>query len=387
MKISRRSGVSPFLAMNVLSAANKAEANGESIIHMETGQPGSGAPKAARVALTKAMESSTLGYTEALGIRALRQRISKLYQDWYGIDVPSSRIVITSGASGGFILSFLAAFDVKMRVGIADPGYPSYRNTLRGLDIEPVRLEADASTRFQPSVDHIENAGNLDGLLVASPANPTGTVLPKDQMKALIRVCEEREITLVSDEIYHGLSYGERTHSMLEFTDNCIVVNSFSKYFGMTGWRIGWIVVPEHVVPVIERLAQNLFICSSHASQIAALAAMDAEDELDKNVEIYRTNRTIVLDALNKAGFKELAPCDGAFYVYANIENFSSNSNEFCQKMLSDIGVAAVPGHDFDEERGDHWIRFSFAGTTDDVTEAMKRITGWIEELEINHPS
>ena len=197
-------------------------------------------------------------------------------------------------------------------------------------------------------------------------------------MLALIKECEEREITLISDEIYHGLSYGERTHSMLEFTNNCIVVNSFSKYFGMTGWRIGWIVVPEDVVPVIERLAQNLFICSPHASQIAALAAMDAEDELDKNVEIYRTNRAIVLDALNEAGFKELAPCDGAFYVYANIENFSDNSNQFCQKMLKDIGVAAVPGHDFDEERGDYWIRFSFAGTTDDVSEAMRRIKAWV---------
>ncbi|MEO1000522.1 MAG: aminotransferase class I/II-fold pyridoxal phosphate-dependent enzyme, partial [Pseudomonadota bacterium] len=300
MRQSRRSAVDPFIVMDVMEAARARDAAGHDIVHMEVGQPGTPAPARAREALAAALDRP-LGYTVALGLPELRARIARLYRDWYGVDVPAGRIVITSGSSAGFILAFLALFDAGDRVAIGDPGYPSYRNILRALDLTVDRIETGPETRFQPAPAHLSEG--LSGLLVASPSNPTGTILDRAALSALIEACRARDIALISDEIYHGLHYDTRAVSALELTDEVVVINSFSKYFSMTGWRVGWMVVPEGLVRTVERLAQNLFICPPHASQVAALAALDAEEELEANRAVYARNRALLLDALPGMGF------------------------------------------------------------------------------------
>ena len=373
MRRSSRSQVDPFIVMDVMQAATQAEAEGRHIIHMEVGQPGTGAPKAATQALARAMDTGALGYTVALGLPALRQRIAQMYGAWYNVDLDPQRVVITPGSSGGFILAFTALFDTGDRVGIGAPGYPSYRQILRALGMAPVDLPSQSQNRYQPVAADFADA-DLKGLLVASPANPTGTMLDRDAMGGLIDASTSQGMSFISDEIYHGIEYEKKAVTALEITDECYVINSFSKYFSMTGWRVGWMVVPQDHVRVIERIAQNMFICAPHASQIAALAAMECGDELQGNLQVYHANRALMLEGLAAAGFNDLAPPDGAFYVYADVSAFTKDSRAFAAEILEHAGVAVTPGLDFDPQRGHTTLRFSYARSTADIAEGLERL-------------
>lgn len=359
--------------MDVMAQARALEAEGRSIVHMEVGQPGAPAPQAARDALRAAL-AEPLGYTVALGRADLRARIARLYADWYGLDVDPARVVATTGSSAGFQLAFLSLFDAGQRVAIADPGYPSYRNILRALDLEVVRIEGVPESGFQPTPEALAAAGRVDGLLAASPANPTGTILSREALGALIEACAAQGAAFISDEIYHGLHYDAPAACALELSDDVVVINSFSKYFAMTGWRIGWMVVPEWMIRPVERLAQNLFICPPHASQIAALAAMDATEELEANRAGYARNRAMLLDALPRLGLTDFAPSDGAFYLYADIGHLTDDSLAWCRDLLIRGGVAATPGLDFDPLRGGRTVRFSFAGPHEEMIEGVRRL-------------
>lgn len=371
-RVSDRSQVDPFIVMDVMEAARTAEAAGRHIIHMEVGQPGTPAPQTARDALVSAMDADPLGYTVALGLPALRARIARLYADWYGVDLDPGRVVITAGSSAAFLLAFTALFDAGDKVGLGLPGYPSYRQILKALSLEAVGIETQAEDRFQPVAGQL--TPDLAGLIVASPSNPTGTMLNRDSMASLIEACHANGTAFVSDEIYHGVQYEGRAVSALEVSDDVYVINSFSKYFSMTGWRIGWMVVPEGHVRTIERLAQNMFICAPHASQIAALGAMDAEVELQANLSAYAENRRLMLDGLPRAGFTRIAPPDGAFYIYADVSKMTQDSVAFAREILEGAGVAVTPGLDFDPGRGAGTLRFSYARATADIIEGLDRL-------------
>ncbi|MGR3461548.1 MAG: aminotransferase class I/II-fold pyridoxal phosphate-dependent enzyme [Roseovarius sp.] len=377
MRRARRSKVDAFIVMDVMEAARRAEEAGRRIIHMEVGQPGTPAPAGARAALAAAMEAGALGYTVALGLPELRARIARLYDEWYGVDLDPARVVITPGSSGAFILAFSALFDAGDRVGIGAPGYPSYRQILRALDLVPVDIETSAENRLQPVPGDLADR-DLAGLLVASPGNPSGTMLDRDRLAALIGATQAAGGQFISDEIYQGLHYEARAVSALEITDDCYVINSFSKYFSMTGWRIGWMVVPEDHVRTIERLAQNLFICPPHASQIAALAAMDCRAELETNRAVYARNRVLMLEGLPKAGFDRIAPPDGAFYVYADVRHLTDDSRALAAEILEHAGVAVTPGLDFDPARGAGTLRFSYARATADIEEGLARLAAFM---------
>jgi aspartate/methionine/tyrosine aminotransferase len=378
LKVARRGAVPPFIAMEVLRDANERAARGENVLHLEVGQPSTSAPRAVIEAAKRALDSDQLGYTEALGIPPLRQRIARHYRDMYGVSIDPARVIATTGSSGAFLLSFLAAFDPGDRVALAAPGYPAYRNILIALGIAPVNLLTGAETRFQPTpalLDEVD--GGIDGLIVASPSNPAGTMIDADSFRRLYEYCRRRQIRLVSDEIYHGITYGMRPTTALSLGDDAIVINSFSKYFSMTGWRIGWMVAPTDLLRPIECLAQNLFISPPTLPQIAASVAFDCGDELEANVRRYAENRALLLEQLPRAGFDRLAPADGAFYIYADVSRLTNDSGEFCRRMLADTGVAATPGLDFDVERGHQFIRFSFAGSTADIAAAAARLLAW----------
>ena len=380
MRISRRSDVDPFIVMDVMEAAARQEAAGRSIIHMEVGQPGTPAPQAARAHLVAKMATDPLGYTVALGRPDLRQRIAQLYMDWYGVSVSPTRIVVTAGSSTGFSLAFTSLFDAGERVAVGEPGYPSYRNILKALSLEPVGIQTVAENRFQPCLQEIDKLDNISGLLVASPANPTGTMLDHSALKTLIEGCNARGISFISDEIYHGVEYEGRAISALEISDEVYVINSFSKYFSMTGWRIGWMVVPESHVRQVERLAQNMFICAPHVSQVAALAAMDASPELTANLSVYAENRRLMLEQLPKIGFDRIAPPDGAFYIYADVSELTDDSSAFCRDILERVGVSVTPGLDFDPLRGHQSIRFSYARSTPDIVEGLRRLADYMAQ-------
>ena len=377
MRLSRRSEVDPFIVMDVMEAAARAEAAGRHVIHMEVGQPGTPAPRGAREALAQAMEAGSLGYTVALGLPALRQRIAALYGERHGVDLSPGRVVITSGSSAGFILGFTALFDAGDRVALGAPGYPSYRQILSALDLVPVDIETRIEDRYQPVPETLPD--DIQGLIVASPANPSGTMLDRPALAALIEAAKARGASFVSDEIYHGLDYGFRPVSALEVTDDAYVINSFSKYYSMTGWRVGWMVVPEAHVRTVERLAQNLFICPPHASQIAALAAMECGEELEANLAIYAANRALMLAGLAEAGFDRIAPPDGAFYIYADVSEFTTDSRAFAAEILEEVGVAVTPGLDFDKARGGSTLRFSYARSSEDIAEGLRRLLRFME--------
>jgi aspartate/methionine/tyrosine aminotransferase len=378
LKVARRGVVPPFIAMEVLRDANARAAAGEEVLHLEVGQPGSGAPQAVIDAAKRALDQDPLGYTEALGIPVLRRRIARHYRDTYGVDVDPERVVVTTGSSGAFLLGFLAAFDAGDRVALAAPGYPAYRNILAALGIEPVELLAGPETRFQPSVALLERqTGRFDGLIVASPSNPAGTMLDAESFRQLFDYCRRSGIRLVSDEIYHGITYGMTATTALALGDEAIVINSFSKYFSMTGWRLGWMILPRDLLRPVECLAQNLFISPPTLPQLAALAAFDCRVELDANVRRYAANRALLLAELPRAGFDRLAPADGAFYIYADVAHLTNDSEAFCRRMLAETGVAATPGVDFDTQRGSGFIRFSFAGATADIAAAAGRLIAW----------
>jgi aspartate/methionine/tyrosine aminotransferase len=372
MRKSNRSEVDPFIVMDVMEAARAAEEAGRHIIHMEVGQPSTPAPEAARRAVETAMEADSLGYTVALGLPALRRGIAQLYDRWYGVDLDPARVVVTSGSSAAFLLSFTTLFDSGDRVGLGDPGYPSYRQILKALGLTPVGLPTSPGNRYQPVPDDLPD--DLAGLMVASPANPSGTMLGKDALSDLSSACRARDMSFISDEIYHGLHYEDRAVSALEITDDVHVINSFSNYFSRTGWRMGWMVVPDDHVRTVERLAQNMFICPPHVSQVAALAALDAVDELEANRQVYVKNRELMLDGLPKAGFDKIAPPDGAFYVYADVSEHTDDSRAFAAEILREAGVAVTPGLDFDPDRGATTLRFSYARSTADIQEGLRRL-------------
>ncbi|MEM7521454.1 MAG: aminotransferase class I/II-fold pyridoxal phosphate-dependent enzyme [Pseudomonadota bacterium] len=378
MRNSSRSEVDPFIVMDVMEAARQAEEAGRHIIHMEVGQPGTPAPHGAREALAKAMATDAMGYTVALGLPQLRARIAQLYGEWYDVDLSPERVVITPGSSGAFILAFTALFDTGARVGIGAPGYPSYRQILKSLALTPVDIETAAENRLQPVPGDLEGL-NLDGLMVASPANPTGTMLDRASLSALMQAAAAHGASFISDEIYHGIEYEAKAVTALEISDDAYVINSFSKYFSMTGWRVGWMVVPEDHVRVVERLAQNLFICPPHASQLAALAAMDCGDELQANMDVYTANRALMLEGLPKAGFDCIAPPDGAFYVYADVSHLTQDSRAFAAEVLEKAGVAVTPGLDFDPVRGAGTLRFSYARSTADIEEGLARLKAFMD--------
>ena len=377
---SARAQIQSFMVMDVMRAAASLEAQGRDIIHMEVGQPATAAPKAARIAAAKALESETLGYTLALGMEPLRARIARLYKDWYGVDIAAERVVVTTGSSGAFVLAFLALFDTGARVALPSPGYPCYRHILSALGCAPVIIDTGPDTRWMPEPGAILDAkrlGGLDGLLIASPANPTGTMLEPERLAAITRVCDANAIAFISDEIYHGLTYGRPAATALQFSDNAIVINSFSKYFSMTGWRVGWMIVPPHLVRVVERLAQNLFIAPPAISQVAALGAFEGQEELEANRAVYAANRELLLNELPRAGFSNIAPADGAFYLYADVSDITGDSLGLARRILDQAGVAITSGVDFDEARGPRFIRSSYSGSTAHMVEAARRLQSW----------
>ena len=373
MRKSNRGNVDPFIVMDVMENARKAEEKGEDIVHMEVGQPGTPAPIEAQRQLIEKMKNDSMGYTVALGIPELRKRISQLYGDWYNLDLNPDRIIITSGSSAGFILSFSSLFDAKDRVGICSPGYPSYRQILKAQDLETVLIETKFENNFQPFASDLKGL-NLSGVLIASPANPTGSMLNYNQLESLILSSLEQNISFISDEIYHGIEYEKKATTALQITNQCYVINSFSKYFSMTGWRVGWMVVPEDHIRQIERLVQNMFICAPHASQIAALHALDCEDELKNNLDVYKENRKLMIKGLKDSGFSKISSPDGAFYIYADVSKFCNDSLEFANRVLKEAKVAITPGLDFDTNRGNSTIRFSYARSTEDIIKGLEKL-------------
>lgn len=378
LKTAGRAGISPFIAMEVLAAANKRQETHGDVLHLEVGEPAAGAPPAVLDAARSALSSERMGYTEALGLPRLRERIAAHYRLRYGVEVDPGRVVVTTGASGAFLLSFLAAFDHGDRVALAEPGYPAYRNILSALGLDVVALPVEADTRYQPTAAVLDRLdAPVDGLILASPSNPTGTMLPPPALAELVANCRDRGIRLISDEIYHGITYDEPAATVLAYDSDCVVVNSFSKYFAMTGWRLGWMILPPDLLSAVERLTQNFYISPPTLPQHAAIAAFDCYDELDAYVQLYGRNRALLLDRLPKAGLDRLAPADGAFYVYADVSRHSNDSRDFCKRMLNEIGVAATPGVDFDPARGHAFVRFSFAGSEADVATAAERLIAW----------
>ncbi len=378
LKCSSRAQVPPFIVMDVMRAAAEQEASGANIMHMEVGQPHTGAAAGVIAAAKAALDDDRLGYTLATGIPELRLAIAKHYADQYNVILDPERVIVTTGSSCGFLLAFLSAFDEGDTVALASPGYPAYRNILRALNIEVLEILVGPETNFQPTPALLDQLRDVpDGLIVASPSNPTGTMISSEGMRYLVKYCEINGIRLISDEIYHGITYENPASTALTFTDNTIVINSFSKYFSMTGWRLGWIVAPEDLLRPMECLAQNLFISPPTLSQTAAVAAFDCREELDRNVAVYAANRKLLLEKLPQAGFTDLASADGAFYIYANVGHLTNDSIAFCQKMLLEAGVAVTPGPDFDPERGQRYLRFSFARSHTDMEEAARRLIHW----------
>jgi len=378
LKVSRRGMIPPFLVMDIMQAAAEREAEQKAVYHLEVGQPGTPAPQGVLTAAKRALDENRLGYTLSMGIPELRAAIAKHYAKTYNVDLDPARVVVTTGSSAGFVLSFLSAFDSGDRVAMASPGYPCYRNILSAFGIEPVLLLTEAEHRFQPTPELLEKAvregGAIDGLIIASPSNPTGTMIGPDEMSALTEYCRENNIRLISDEIYHGLTYESAASTALAFEENAVIINSFSKYFSMTGWRLGWMVIPEDLMRAVECLAQNLFISAPTLSQIGGVAAFDCEDELSANILKYRANRDFLLEKLPKAGFDRLAPVDGAFYIYADVVELTNDSLSFCRRILNETGVAIASGVDFDPDRGHHYVRFSFAESAEQVAGAAEAL-------------
>ncbi|WP_292082531.1 MULTISPECIES: pyridoxal phosphate-dependent aminotransferase [unclassified Brevundimonas] len=364
--------IEPFRAISVSRLAHELKAQGRSIIHMEFGQPSTGAPAAAIAQAHRILDSDPGGYWES---PALRARIARLYDDRYGVAVDPERVVMTAGASPALVLALMMRFQPGDRVAIARPGYVAYRNTLKALHMDPVEIDCGAEVRFQLTAEALRALDPAPaGVIIASPANPTGTIIPEAELKAIAEVCRERNISVISDEIYHGLSYTGPTPSMLQFEPNALIVNSFSKYWSMAGWRLGWLILPEAEVPQARARVGNMFLTPATLSQHAGLIAMDEEEELEANIDVYRANRALMLDALPAMGLRSIAPPDGAFYIYADIGHLTDDSIGFCEALLRETGVATAPGVDFDPVNGHRFIRFSFAVSTPQVEDALTRI-------------
>ncbi|MBS0418914.1 MAG: aminotransferase class I/II-fold pyridoxal phosphate-dependent enzyme [Proteobacteria bacterium] len=371
-----RTEVEPFHAIAISRLAHDLKAQGRSIIHMEFGQPSTGAPQGAIARAHEVLDTDGMGYWEST---ALKARLVRHYQDSYGVEVTPEQFILTCGASPALVLALSTSFSPGDRVALARPGYVAYRNTLRALNLEPVEIPCDRSTRFQltaAALAALEPAPA--GVIVASPANPTGTIIGAAELRAIEQVCRERRIRIISDEIYHGLSYGERAHSMLEFGKSALVVNSFSKYFSMVGWRLGWLLVPPHHIARARAYMGNMFLTAPSLSQHAGLVALDSHPELQKHVAMYARNRELLLAALPALGLADIAPPDGAFYIYADVRRFTDNSLRFCEAILRNTGVATAPGIDFDPVEGRHFMRFSFAVATKEVEDAIARLRPYL---------
>ena len=382
LKPSKRSDVPPFIVMDVMAAAAQREAQGAHIIHMEVGQPAAPAPATAIKAAQAALARGRIGYTETLGIPSLRARIARHYQDAYDLALDPARVVVTTGSSGGFILAFLSMFEPGDRVALANPGYPPYRHILSALGCEPVLIETSAETRWALSAKALIAAHQrapLKGVVIASPANPTGTMMDADALTRLIAVAEAEGIRVISDEIYHGLDYAFAAETAANTSERVVVINSFSKYFCMTGWRVGWMVVPDSLVRPIERLQGNLAISVPTLAQVAAESAFDGREEMEAVKHGYEENRRILTEGLPKAGLDKFLPVDGAFYLYADISRFSDDSLDFAKRMLNEANVAATPGIDFDPVNGRHFLRFCYAGSSAEIHEAVDRIGRWLK--------
>ncbi len=379
---SKRSDVPPFIVMDVMAAAAQLEAKGARIVHMEVGQPAAPAPATAIAAAQAALNAGRIGYTETLGIPGLRARIARHYADVYDLALDPARVVVTTGSSGGFILAFLALFEPGDRVALANPGYPPYRHILSALGCAPVLIETAAETRWALSAKALiaeHRKQPLAGVVVASPANPTGTMMDADALSRLIAVAEAEGIRVISDEIYHGLDYAFAAETAANLSERALVINSFSKYFCMTGWRVGWMVVPDSLVRAVERLQGNLAISVPTLSQVAAQAAFDGRAEMEAVKHGYEENRRILTDGLPKAGLDKFLPVDGAFYLYADISKFSGDSLDFAKRMLNEAHVAATPGIDFDPVNGHNFLRFCYAGSAAEMHEAVARIGAWLK--------
>jgi aspartate/methionine/tyrosine aminotransferase len=375
---SRRGLVPPFIAMDVMRAANRRETAGERVIHLEVGQPGTPAPLAVLEAARRALADNRIGYTDAEGIPALREAIAADYRERYGVAVDPAEIAVTTGSSAAFQLAFLAAFEPGDRVALAAPGYPAYRNILSALGLETVLIEVGENAHYQPNPELLADVPDLKGLIVASPANPTGTMIAPADLARLSDYCRGRGIRLVSDEIYHGITYEGDAATARAFGRETIVVNSFSKYYSMTGWRLGWMLVPPDLTRSVECLAQNFYISPPALSQLAAVAAFRCRAELDGHVARYRANRDLLIATVRKAGLSRFAPADGAFYLYVDVSSLTRDSVAFCGRMLAETGVAVTPGRDFDPIHGDDWMRLSFAGSAEDIAEAAALLGDWL---------
>lgn len=383
--LSKRSQVEPFHAMDVLATANRLQQEGHNIDYLCVGQPAAPAPAAARQAAADHLMNGSIGYTDAGGRNDLRQRLSRHMLDDYGVAVDASRIFITTGSSAGFNLAFLSLFDVGDRVAIAAPGYPAYRNILKALGLQVVEIETFEEDRWAVTPEQVKAVHDdapLSGILIASPANPTGTMMTPDALKQLIDCCQDLGIRFISDEIYHGLTYEEETGvaeaTALQFSDQVVVINSFSKYYCMTGWRVGWMILPADMVRSVECLAQSLYISAPELSQIAAMHALDCKQELELVRQLYMANRRLLLDRLPQLGFDKIMPIDGAFYAYADATRHTNDTMEFAKKMLADAHVAVTPGLDFDQDRGHRYLRFSFAGDHQTMKSALQRMQAWL---------
>ena len=379
---SRRSDVPAFMVMDVMAAAARIEEQGGRVIHMEVGQPAAPAPKSALEAARRALASPRLGYTETLGMAPLRVRVAQHYREMYGIEIDSQRVAITTGSSAGFTLAFLALFEAGDRVAVALPGYPPYRHILTALGCKPVLIETTPATRWAITPEMLiaeHRKAPLKGVLIASPANPTGTMVTSRVLRDLIAAAENEGIWFISDEIYHGLDYAFPAETAAKLSERAVIINSFSKYFCMTGWRIGWMVVPPALIRPIERLQGNLAISVPTLSQIAALAAFDGREELEAVKHGYEENRSILLEGLPKIGIDKILPVDGAFYLYADVSRFSNDSFEFAKRMLAETHVAVTPGADFDPIEGRRFVRLCYAGARGEMREAMERIGAWLK--------
>ena len=377
---SKRSEIAPFLAIDMLTKSNTLKSKGRDIIHMDVGEPGFNTPKHVLEYAKTIIDKKKIGYTESIGIPELREKISNHYKLWYNEEVKSNSIAVTAGASGAFVLTLLALFDPGDRIAIMTPYYPAYVNALKALNLDIVFLRGKNKSGYQPTLEMLESIkGTIKGIVVASPANPTGSILKNKQLIDLAKWCKQNNIKIISDEIYHGIEYGKLSETLLHYNSDAIIINSFSKYFSMTGWRLGWLIAPKNIINTIEKLSMSLFLCAPTFSQLIAVKALEDYEILNNNVLIYKKNRDLLINFFEDMGFNKYAPADGAFYLYLDVSKITDNSTNFAIRLLKEAGVSSTPGADFDHNLGNKFIRFSYGGTHKEIVEGTKRIYNWLK--------
>ncbi len=380
IKNSKRSNIAPFLAIDMLTKANTLKSKGSNIIHMDVGEPGVSTPKHILEYAKEIIDKKNIGYTESIGIPELRFKISDHYNFWYGQEVTSDCIAVTAGASGAFILALLALFDPGDKIVIMTPYYPAYINVMKSLNLEIIYIDGEHQSSYQPTVEKLKKVqSDFKGVIIASPANPTGSVLKNTELKDIASWCKKNSKIIICDEIYHGIEYGTKSETVLRYNSDAVVINSFSKYFSMTGWRLGWLIAPENIIKVIEKLSMSLFLCPSTIAQIIAIKAFDDYNILNNNVANYKNNRDLLINFFEDLGFVRYAPVDGAFYLYLDVSHVTDNSRDFALKLLMEAGVSITPGEDFDYNLGKKYVRISYGGSNKDIVEGTKRISNWLK--------